>query len=756
MMLSEANGAETSLASFTTWPVPRRDTTTTDTARLPWLQTWQQRSSKSSRIVSTNTKGQRKNQPTRPRIHSRYNTTNGMFNTSPLSANTITTTTNIIPSTSSIKYDASATKVAIQAANYLAMSPAYATLHLNEQSARLVEQTARDTATIRAIRQGDWSQLTNHDIANLIRGLTLSFPNGGCTYLTHIAHSGIYMSVEEIRMVAQLVRAPICNVRELTLRNVSLASNGARVLAKSLKYNTTLRRLDLAENTLTGSDMQRLCAKLEKASQLQYLDLARNPLGPQGIDALLMRSNQKSHYFGTFDGTSMAKRKHRALKVRHRGNTPILGFPLNLAMPLVQLNVRDTSLGPEGMKLLARLIAIKRTLRWVNAAGNNGGVLGAQAIAQVLADPTLKLARLSLELNDIGVQGGEAIAHALTTNVALTHLHLPRNNIKDQGVKAIANALRSNHTLRYLQLEFNGITHIGAQGLSDTLRENDVLRGLQLRFNFIGDSGCQSLAEALKVNTSLEHISLCNNQLTDACAGCLSGALARNRALQHISLTQNRGLGLEGHRQLAETLIKHNTTLKSIRVDYEFPEWVPIYEMIQSGVTRNFWQDRCRRKAAIELLVHSRIILSARPANNNNNSLLSHQSIATLPTEVKMTILGWTVRHLLEPAVIRRVFSLATAPFKHLHRRTATSRILSSDASCISVDPKDCGITTSGNSTVSAKAMKDGHFNGVTGSSSSDYTDKIYFLQECLGVLYKPDASHDVNTINGYTTLFGF
>ncbi|RKP27052.1 hypothetical protein SYNPS1DRAFT_21329 [Syncephalis pseudoplumigaleata] len=562
-MHADSPDAETSLLSLIAGSGQRKSPTTADTGRWPWLQPWQQRSGNAAAKPPARCDG------------------------------------------------GGSTKMAAQAASYLATSPAYASLELNEQSARLVERMARDTVTIRAIRQGNWSQLAEQDIDSLIDGLARSFPNGDCTYLAHIEHTGIYMSPEEVHLVALLLRTPVCNVRELTLRNVSLTSAGARVLAKALKDNTRLRRLDLAENALNGAAIRRLCRKLNKVSLLQGLDLARNPIGPRGIAALFPQPDRKLSYFATLNGTGAPKR-HRQHQHPHHSSTTTTtkshgklarAVPMHSFMPLVQLNVRDTALGPEGMQLLARLVATKRTLRWLNAAGNHGGVAGTEAMAHVLADPTLRLARLSLESNDIGVQGGKAIARALLTNVALTHLHLPRNNLKDEGVEAIARALCSNHTVRYLQLEFNGITQTGARSLGDTLRENNVLRGLQLKFNFVGDDGCRVLADALTANTSLEHISLCNNQLTDACTDYLVQALARNRALQHLSLAQNRALGPEGHRRLAETLLKHNTTLKSIRLDYEFPDWAPIYETVQASAVLRQQRQRQRQQHVIDPLL---------------------------------------------------------------------------------------------------------------------------------------------------------
>ncbi|KAI9597221.1 hypothetical protein BDF19DRAFT_421150 [Syncephalis fuscata] len=718
-MYSESTSLGVPLPTFVTWPALKKENT--DTSKLSWLRTWQHRSHASSASSSTTNKHKTKSSFGRHHPRSRSDTNKQVQYALVSTAPAATTIGNDNGGT---------TKVAVQAANYLATSPAYATLQLKGEGARLVEQTARDTETLRAIRKGDWSQLTTHDIDSLIQGLALSFPNGGCTYLTQITHTNIYMSPEEIGLVAQLLRTPICNVRKLTLRNISMSSNGARILAKSLKHNSTLQHLDLSENALTAHDIHRLYHKLGKIGRLQSLNLARNPIGAQGMAALLMQSHQKTHYFASFGHNTT---KSKQIKQTGKGNlqyktlSPISS--LSFVMPLIRLDLRDTSLGPEGMKLLARLVATKRTLRWLNAASNQGGPAGAEAMAHVLADPTLKLARLSLELNDIGFDGGKAIARALLTNTSLTHLHMPRNNLGDQGTGAIANALTKNRSLRYLQLEFNSISDVGAQMLSNALRVNNTLRGLQLTFNLVGDEGY----------VGAEH---------------LAAALTRNRALQHLSLVQNRGIKRDGHCHLANTLHTRNTTLKSIRLDFEFSEWIPVYEMVQASVARNFWQDRCRRKAAIELLVRSRIILSARPMNNAG----SHgRVISDLPNEVKMTILGWTVNNLLEQSAIRRVIALAAAPFEQLHRRNVKLRRFSSIASHISVDIDDCSALPSSRVLKSPViGTRKNSYKDTANSISTTHSDRIHFLQESLGVLYKSDAGHSASVNGNYSIVFGF
>ncbi|RKP06373.1 hypothetical protein THASP1DRAFT_25294 [Thamnocephalis sphaerospora] len=415
----------------------------------------------------------------------------------------------------------------------------------------LVLHTVRDAETLSAIRRNEWRRLKERDIKTMIYGLETTFPHGDCPYLTCITQTSQFLSADNLRLVSRIVGSRACNVRELTLRRVALSLLNIAELKHALRLNTTLRRLDLADNELGPRHIRRMAAALSHSTTLRYLDLSRNAIGLDGITVLAKKLTQPSR----------SKGRHGAL-----------------APPLAWLNLRETSLGSKSMPWLAKLIANKPTLRWINVGCNGIGANGVTLLVRTLSESSIALTHLGLDLNDLGVEGARELARFLRNNRTLTHLYIPRNNVGDEGAAALADALCVNRTLRYLQLEFNDISSVGAQALSAMLRENNVLQGLQLDLNLLGDDGCAALADALAVNTSLEHLSLRNNRITDIGAGFLAKALARNCSLQHLALRQNRLLGIQGHSTLADALSAHSITLKSIQLDYGFPEWEPIYE----------------------------------------------------------------------------------------------------------------------------------------------------------------------------------
>ena len=114
-----------------------------------------------------------------------------------------------------------------------------------------------------------------------------------------------------------------------------------------------------------------------------------------------------------------------------------------------------------------------------------------------LFDNDSSLMRLSLNNNQIGDLGAQALAGALPQNSSLTVLDLGSNQIGDLGVQALAGALPQNSSLTGLDLDVNQIGDLGAQALAGALPQNSSLTRLYLINNQIGNLGAQALAPAV-------------------------------------------------------------------------------------------------------------------------------------------------------------------------------------------------------------------------------------------------------------------
>lgn len=99
---------------------------------------------------------------------------------------------------------------------------------------------------------------------------------------------------------------------------------------------------------------------------------------------------------------------------------------------------------------------------------------------------------VDLQNNEIGTEGGLALAYCLTHNTSLRTLNLRLNLVKDGGARAFARALALNSTLVELNLACNGITCAAANALGDLLENNSTLKKLDLSGNVLDQVGSRT------------------------------------------------------------------------------------------------------------------------------------------------------------------------------------------------------------------------------------------------------------------------
>ena len=91
--------------------------------------------------------------------------------------------------------------------------------------------------------------------------------------------------------------------------------------------------------------------------------------------------------------------------------------------------------------------------------------------------------QLDLRCNQLGPNGGRAVAQMLQMNNSLTDLNLQKNGLSDDSCVALSKALRTNPSLTALNVRFNDVGDTGALAFADLLRVNDMLSSLDLGGN---------------------------------------------------------------------------------------------------------------------------------------------------------------------------------------------------------------------------------------------------------------------------------
>ncbi|MDX2083646.1 MAG: hypothetical protein SFV53_06650 [Rickettsiales bacterium] len=172
---------------------------------------------------------------------------------------------------------------------------------------------------------------------------------------------------------------------------------------------------------------------------------------------------------------------------------------------LIDLIIKDSEIGAEGAKILAKALENNTVLQSLELGNSNIGAQGAAAFADILSKKSA-LKTLYLRGAKIGDEGAKSLAKALLKNKVLEHLYLGGNEITLEGVKALSESLTKNFSLKTIYLRNNNVGDEGTKILADALSKNYTLSVLNLANTNLTAVGCEALIKLLKTNTTLQDI----------------------------------------------------------------------------------------------------------------------------------------------------------------------------------------------------------------------------------------------------------
>ncbi|MBA4117480.1 MAG: hypothetical protein C0514_01095 [Candidatus Puniceispirillum sp.] len=116
----------------------------------------------------------------------------------------------------------------------------------------------------------------------------------------------------------------------------------------------------------------------------------------------------------------------------------------------------------------------------------------------------IPLKKLALFQTLLTHESAALIGHFVQNKKTLTHLNAAGNDLGDEGMDALAPALVGNASLHSLKIGDNGITSKGAAALAVALRDNTVLTFLGLPHNKIDSKGALVLCEMTQDTLTLD------------------------------------------------------------------------------------------------------------------------------------------------------------------------------------------------------------------------------------------------------------
>lgn len=175
------------------------------------------------------------------------------------------------------------------------------------------------------------------------------------------------------------------------------------------------------------------------------------------------------------------------------------------------------------------------------------------------------LETLNLDSNQMGQEGGAALAYLIRFNGTLRKLRVGNNMLGDEAGRSIACACSSNNTLKALNLQCNLLGESTAEAFADVLAANlSGLETLDLSLNVFGNSGGIKFATALMSNHGLKELTLARTTIGHETCAVLAAALKSNCSLERLNIGENR-LGTAGWLHLVDA-VSTNKTLKSLNL----------------------------------------------------------------------------------------------------------------------------------------------------------------------------------------------
>ena len=346
-------------------------------------------------------------------------------------------------------------------------------------------------------------------------------------------------------LVTALSKKPL---ERLDLDNNSLKASGVKVIAKLLNQLTTLKILSFYNNHISADGAEGIASIIVSNSGLTDLYLGKNKLKEGALKVAralkhlstlrLLDLNDNSIPTMVADKLAAAILCNRDLEqLRLRSNMfktkgiKIIAKALTCISTLKVLNFRDNEITEAAVDDIISILLSNQEIENLYL-GDNMLKSGASRIAVALKK-CISLKSLDFDNNDITESTCTEIA-PIVCNCSLEALHL-RHNLHLSGM-VIMQALNQISTITCLDLNDNNISGVAVDQLATTLLKNSSLEDLRLQNNSLKPSEMMVFVQSLCNLSSIRSINLSGNQLSEEVAASLATLIMNNPAIKDLYL----------------------------------------------------------------------------------------------------------------------------------------------------------------------------------------------------------------------------
>uniref|UniRef100_A0A3B4CEQ9 Uncharacterized protein n=1 Tax=Pygocentrus nattereri TaxID=42514 RepID=A0A3B4CEQ9_PYGNA len=367
----------------------------------------------------------------------------------------------------------------------------------------------------------------------------------------------------QVKQLCALLQDPHYRLEKLKLsKSGSVKGDHCADLVSALIVNPShLRELDLNENKLNKSGVEKLCILLKNPDcKLEKLKIKKGSIEEEGCAALASALTSNPSYLRELD---LYKNK-----LGKSGVENLCNLLKNPHCKLENLKLVESLPDKSCAALVSALCGNPSYIRDLNLNKNKLDESGVENLCNLLKNPHCKLEKLKIKKGSIEEEGCAALASALTSNPSyLRELHLYKNKLGKSGVENLCNLLKNPHCkLENLKL-VESLSENSCAALVSALCGNpSYIRDLNLNKNKLDESGVKELCNLLKnPHCKLEKLKLANTMTEKSCAALVSALCENPSYIRDLDLTDNK-LRDSGMKKLCDLLKNQDCKLQKLLI----------------------------------------------------------------------------------------------------------------------------------------------------------------------------------------------
>ncbi|XP_066512599.1 NLR family CARD domain-containing protein 3-like [Hoplias malabaricus] len=367
-----------------------------------------------------------------------------------------------------------------------------------------------------------------------------------------------------VKLISEALKSSHCKLETLRLTMCKLGEKSCEDLGSVLLVNSSLKELDLSNNDLQDSGVEKLSAALKSSlCKLETLRLSFCLVTEEGCAFLAsaLRSNP-SHL------------KELDLSYNHPGDTGVKLLSVKLEDPhcrLETLRLARCNLSTNSYETISSAVKSPNSpLKELDLRDTELQDSGVEIISEALKSSNCKVETLRLTVCKLGEKSFENLGSVLLVNSSLKELDLSNNDLQDSGVEKLSAGLKSSLCkLETLSLTWCKLGEKSCEDLGSVLLVNSSLKELDLSNNDLQDSGVEKLSAGLKgSDCKLETLRLSGCMITEDGCAFLASALSSNPShLKELDLSYNHP-GDTGVKLLSVKLEDPHCRLDTLRLEH--------------------------------------------------------------------------------------------------------------------------------------------------------------------------------------------